>query len=448
MRGERGSHRAVELDPHRGARRASSGTSSDESAFDLRVKKGPLRACESAHPLENTTQRVRAEVGARVHVFGERGRHSNARLPNSRSWLPQHAFPAVHDGRNPRRVPEMGFRSRLDDVGSLRDCGPARRDPHPDHGRPVAGELLATIPKRIEDTAFGKPCFVDLALDLRRSPRAVVEDQVNVISSRRLRTQQSRCLRAPKKPYNIEFRKSAGDICFLESVKSVGNVFNSLEIKEKSRDVNGAHPHSNDFISLRLVADIKRGPCEEEPESSPGWVQMTRGPLATHDLREDLKGGSHDLHPVIGLGLRLKLSRRLHRLIRKCVEIGSGHHSQSGIRRGHRRFNVADQRVGETPASRQRELRGALLAGHGGRFYGCAHETIPRDTSAPLADGIFMIPDPAVPPLLFVPVPDHVDAIEALACPACWNVTAVRLGKPTAKCEVCEQRFATARGDV
>jgi hypothetical protein len=56
-----------------------------------------------------------------------------------------------------------------------------------------------------------------------------------------------------------------------------------------------------------------------------------------------------------------------------------------------------------------------------------------------------MTPDP-VPPLVFVEDPVHEDAVETLVCPVCWRVTAVWLGKPMAKCEVCERCFDAAPG--
>jgi hypothetical protein len=71
--------------------------------------------------------------------------------------------------------------------------------------------------------------------------------------------------------------------------------------------------------------------------------------------------------------------------------------------------------------------------------------TISSNIGRDRAEGIYM--DPA-PPLLFVPELDHEDSIEPLICPVYWNVTTVWLGKPTAKCEVCEARFQVHRGEA
>lgn len=52
--------------------------------------------------------------------------------------------------------------------------------------------------------------------------------------------------------------------------------------------------------------------------------------------------------------------------------------------------------------------------------------------------------DLALPSLVFVPQPFHEDAVHPLACPACWHLTAVWLGKSVARCEVCGERFEVA----
>jgi hypothetical protein len=58
-----------------------------------------------------------------------------------------------------------------------------------------------------------------------------------------------------------------------------------------------------------------------------------------------------------------------------------------------------------------------------------------------------MNPD-LVPPLVFVDDPVHEDAVEALVCPVCWNVTGAWLASPSGRATrlVCEGVFEVAVG--
>jgi hypothetical protein len=70
----------------------------------------------------------------------------------------------------------------------------------------------------------------------------------------------------------------------------------------------------------------------------------------------------------------------------------------------------------------------------------------PRNMRRQRSDKTCVDPDPA-PPLVYVEGNlIHDDTIHQLVCPRCWNVTAVWLCKPTAQCEVSEERFDVAPG--